>query len=56
MSTKKIVKLLLTVMSFTIVSTISVFAFGWVDDGGENWRYVDADGVWIAPVVYATQQ
>lgn len=47
MNTKRIIKLIFTVMVLVISLSIGVFAAGWVDDGGENWRYVDADGVYV---------
>ena len=51
MNTKRIVKLISTLLFFIVVSSVGVFAFGWVDDGGDNWRYVDKDGVYATDTI-----
>ena len=51
MNTKKFIKLVSTLLFFTIVLSINVFAAGWVDDGGDNWRYVDNDGVYATDTI-----
>lgn len=43
-----------TVLLSGVLSTIlsaSIFAVGWVNDGGDNWMYVDKDGVYATDTI-----
>ncbi len=51
MEKRKIVKLIISTMMFMVLSTCISFAVGWVDDGGDNWRYVDRDGTYATDTI-----
>ena len=47
----RLLKSILIVFTFVAIFTTYNFAAGWVSDGGDNWMYVENDGVYAADTI-----
>lgn len=47
----RLFKSILLLMAFVVSFTASSFAMGWVSDGGDNWMYVEKDGVYATDTI-----
>ena len=54
MKNKFMIKFISSFVSFVMLGTISVFAVGWVDDGGGNWKYVNKDDQYVTNTIQAS--
>ena len=47
----RLLKSILVAFTFVVMLTTYSFAIGWVSDGGDNWMYVESDGVYATDVI-----
>ena len=48
---KRIVKTILLLVMVVMLYNMASFAAGWVNDGGDNWSYVEADGMYLTDAI-----
>ncbi len=48
---KRLLKTILVAFTFAVIFATYSFAAGWVSDGGDNWMYVENDGVYAADTI-----
>lgn len=54
MKKKLIFKILFLSFAFTILHFVNAFALGWVDDGGDNWRYIGKDDLYAISTIQSS--
>ncbi len=47
----RVLKTVFIMFILSVFSSVACFAAGWVSDGGENWMYVDNDGIYARDVI-----
>ena len=48
---KTVFKTIILLCAMVILNAIATFSAGWVNDGGDNWMYVDADGIYLTSTI-----
>ena len=50
----RVLKTVFIMFVLSVFSAAACFAVGWVSDGGDNWMYVDNDGIYVRDTIKAS--